>query len=112
MSTRVTAVSPAQRSSCLRDMATIAYVTALSAFGLLSVTIPAAPRRSNRMSASLTLASIERGKIGGDREHTERSAAPVEPPPLQDQAACLFCGLRRWRCLQHTIGRHDDEHRI
>jgi hypothetical protein len=49
-------VSPrivAQRASCARKANTIECVTALSAFGRLSVTIPAAPRRWNRMSSLL-----------------------------------------------------------
>src|SRR5689334_12303111 len=90
----------------------MAWVTAFSAFGRLSVTIPAAPRRSNRISPTLTATSIERREIGGNREHTERAAAPMQPPPLHDQTPRLLGCLRRRRCLQHAIGRHDDEHRI
>src|SRR3954454_13147727 len=52
--TRVTAGSSAQASSCARKASTMPCVTALSACGRLSVTIPAAPRREKRMSFSLT----------------------------------------------------------
>src|SRR5215475_8925080 len=90
----------------------MACVTALSAFGRLSVTMPAAPRRSNRISASLTAASVERREIGGNRHHTERAAAPMQPAPLHDQTTRLLGGLPWRRGLQHAIGRHDDEHRI
>src|SRR5262245_31861970 len=110
--TRVTAGSSAQRSSCARSATTMGWVTALSAFGRLSVTTPAAPRRSNRISSSLTPASTQRPKIGGDRDYPERAATPVQPSPLHDQPPSLLGGLFRRRCLEHAIGRHDDAHRI
>ena len=47
----VTAASCAHSSSCARKASTMPWVTALSTLGRLSVTTPAAPRRSNRMSA-------------------------------------------------------------
>ena len=52
MITRVTAGSSRQASSCARSARTMTSVTALSACGRLSVTSPAAPRRSNRISGS------------------------------------------------------------
>src|SRR5579885_993318 len=52
--TRVTASSAAQASSWARRRSTMPWVTALSAAGRLSVTTPAAPRRSNRISSVIT----------------------------------------------------------
>src|SRR6185369_8845459 len=50
MTTRVIAGSFAHRSSSARSARTMPWVTALSAWGRLSVITPAAPRRSNRIS--------------------------------------------------------------
>jgi len=60
ITTRVIAGSSAQASSRARNASTIPWVTALSACGRLSVMKPAAPRRSNKISLSLTGASIQR----------------------------------------------------
>src|SRR5207244_1914503 len=48
--TRVTASSFAHSPSLAASARTMACVTAFNAFGRLSVTMPAVPRRSNRMS--------------------------------------------------------------
>src|SRR5215475_5435170 len=112
MMTRVIAASSAQKSSWARKAPTMPCVTALSAFGRLRVMMPAAPRRSNRISSSLTPTSTQRPKIGSDRDHPEHAATPVQPSPLHDQPASLLGGLFRGRCLEHAIARHDDEHRI
>src|SRR5262249_40936715 len=50
--TRVTARSSAHCWSCCVNARTMSSVTALSALGRLSVTMPAVPRRSNRISGS------------------------------------------------------------
>src|SRR6185503_9212507 len=68
MTTRVTAASCAHASSCARKASTMAWLTALSTLGRLSVTTPAAPRRSNRISSviahSLSAHSRARGNPG------------------------------------------------
>src|SRR5215470_17725843 len=51
--TRLTASSLAHSASCAARARTMAWVMALSALGRLSVTMPAAPRRANRISASV-----------------------------------------------------------
>src|SRR5579885_1767549 len=56
--TRVTASSAAQASSWARRRSTMPWVTALSAAGRLSVTTPAAPRRSNRISSVIAASFI------------------------------------------------------
>ncbi len=69
ITTRVIAGSSAQSSSCARNASTMPCVTALSACGRLSVTTPAAPRRSKRMSASLTRAAATRRRRASSRLH-------------------------------------------
>src|SRR3569833_2513096 len=68
---RVTAASFAQASSCAASALTMPCVTALSAFGRFSVTSPAAPRRSNRISSVLKSAtrSIPQHRARDDDAH-------------------------------------------
>src|SRR5665213_70394 len=69
--TRMTASSSDQAWSCARNACTMPCVTALSAFGRLRVTSPAAPRRSNRTSSVLKFAkrSIPQHRAGDDDAH-------------------------------------------
>src|SRR6185503_10325192 len=69
---RVTPSSSAHASSCAASALTMPRVTALSAFGRLSVTSPAAPRREKRISSVL-------------RSVTRRSV-PLPPPPPPPRA--------------------------
>src|SRR5665213_1026489 len=68
ITTRVIAGSSPQASSCARSASTMAWVTALSACGRLSVMRPAAPRRSKSISliaASLPASMLRRPGAGG-----------------------------------------------
>src|ERR1700730_14195437 len=67
--TRLTAPSSRHRSSSAPSRRTMPCVTALSAAGRSSVTMPAAPRRSNRISASLAIGSISDEIAAHDQPH-------------------------------------------
>src|SRR5664280_1483484 len=68
ITTRVIAGSVPQPSSWARNASTMAWVTALSACGRLSVMRPAAPRRSKRISSVIaagSFGSVLRPDAGG-----------------------------------------------
>src|SRR6185295_20035760 len=90
-------------------------VTALSAFGRLSVTMPAAPRRANRISEfSVVIPGWleDRPEINKRRRAAERGATGVQGAPFLDQQASLAIrGIDRRR-FEHLVDGKDHEHRI
>ena len=90
-------------------------VTALSAFGRLSVTMPAAPRRANRMSEfSVRHTGLARGSPR-DRQASPRSRARCAPrasvPHFSISArVCAVRGVGRGR-FEHLVDRNDHEQR-
>src|ERR1041384_2074332 len=90
-------------------------VTALSAFGRLSVTMPAAPRRANRISEFSVVIwgwLVDRPEIDKRRRAGEPGTARVQRAPFFDQQASLAIrGIDR-RCFEHLVDGKDHEHRI